>query len=385
MKTFKLRVICIQLVMSLLLMSCGSENNTEMEKTIYTFLVGAYTENDSQGIGLLFFDPEHDEMTLKTIGPGVENPSFVIADKAERRVYAVEEISGEKGGKVKMFEFDKEKGKLNMIDEAFTQGDHPCYLALSPDEKLLVVGNYSGGNFSAYSVKDKKLELLQTIHHEESSVNRERQNQAHVHSTVFHPEQNLLLVGDLGTDKIHLYSFDTDSEKPIEFHSTPFIQVEPGSGPRHLEVLEEKNIVYLIHEMTAEVGVYHLNNDEAKHLQSVSLTDEKFEGELGAAELRVSPDQRFLYASNRGDANEITCFSISNDGKLEFKQRVSSGGKMPRNFIITHDGKYLLAAHQESSDIVVFERNLENGKLKESTLKIKIPKPVYLFELEDSK
>ena len=56
---------------------------------------------------------------------------------------------------------------------------------------------------------------------------------------------------------------------------------------------------------------------------------------------------------------------------------------MPRNFNLTGDGKYLLAAHQASNDIVFFERDSITGKLTQTLWKAELPKPVYLFRLED--
>ena len=64
-------------------------------------------------------------------------------------------------------------------------------------------------------------------------------------------------------------------------------------------------------------------------------------------------------------------------------QNIPSGGLMPRNFNLTADGKYLLAAHQASNDIVIFERDSVTGKLIQTLWKAEINKPVYLFRLED--
>jgi 6-phosphogluconolactonase len=55
---------------------------------------------------------------------------------------------------------------------------------------------------------------------------------------------------------------------------------------------------------------------------------------------------------------------------------------MPRNFNLTSDGKYLLAAHQESHEIVVFERNAETGELANTGISIQGHKPVYLHPIQ---
>lgn len=362
--------------------SCDYQSEEEMIESKYTFLIGAYTDENEQGIGVLEFNPEEGLLNAKVIASGVSNPSFVISNKAQNLVFAVEETSGENGGKIKVFDFDRDQQKLTLKDELPTFGDAPCYISLSPDEKFLVVGNYSGGNFSAYKLEAGNLSHIQTIQHEGQSINAARQEKAHVHSTVFHPNGHHLLVGDLGTDKIHLYDFNPGYAVPFQPAPNPYLEVSGAAGPRHLIVHPDGKVVYLIHELTAEVGVYGFYEGKMELMQTASLTDREFIGAVGAAELRFSPDTKFLYASNRGDANDITTFEIDQEGKLNFVERIKSGGQMPRNFIITKDGKYLLAAHQESSDIVVFERNQKNGNLSPTDLKVKYHKPVYFFELD---
>lgn len=377
-----LHLIVSVVITSVILCSCDYQSEEEMIKPKYTFLIGAYTDESAQGIGLLDFDPEAGVLNANVIASEVQNPSFVIANEGQNLVFTVEETAGKDGGKVKVFEFERDSQKLTQKDEKSTFGDHPCYLSLSPDEKFLVVGNYSGGNFSAYKIDQGNLTHVQTFAHEGQSINSSRQEKAHVHSTVFHPNGQYLLVGDLGTDKIHLYDFNPDFAVPFQPAAFPYIEVEGGVGPRHLIIHPKGNTVYLIHELSAEIGVYGFEDGQMRHIQTVSLTDKNFIGAVGAAELRFSPDNKFLYASNRGDANEISSFEIDKEGKLNFVERIKSGGIMPRNFIITKDGKYVLAAHQETSDIVVFERNLRNGKLSKTNLKVNFNKPVYLYELD---
>src|SRR3546814_2718483 len=89
-----------------------------------------------------------------------------------------------------------------------------------------------------------------------------------------------------------------------------------------------------------------------------------FEGENGAAEIRISPDGRFLYASNRGEANRLTIYSIdSHSGKLTLVDHQSTLGETPRNFIISPNGRFLLAANQDRHSIVIFSRDTETGLL----------------------
>src|SRR5690606_21933211 len=96
---------------------------------------------------------------------------------------------------------------------------------------------------------------------------------------------------------------------------------------------------------------------------TVSINKDDFEGENGAAEIKLSPDGRFLYASNRGEANSIAHFAVDKDGTLNQLNVIPTGGEGPRNFNITPDGRYLLVANQNSDNITVFQRDLETGTL----------------------
>lgn len=362
-----------------ILSSCDETPQESKLPNTYTFLVGSYTSQPTEGIGLLSFDYESGIMDFTTLNSDISNPSFVISNSAQDIIFAVEE--NEKGT-VKSFAFDRATNTTTLLDEVSSYGAHPCYLALSPDESILVVGNYSSGNFSAYSVNQGKLTHIQTVTHEGSSVNLSRQSQSHVHSTVFHPDGNHLLVGDLGADKIYIYEFKPTYAVSFRPMGLGYIEVDAGAGPRHLTIHPSGKYVYLVHELSAEIGVYSFLKGKMEKLEAHTLTAPDFFGSVGAAEVRLSPDAGFLYVSNRGDANEITSFKIEGDGKLTLIERTDTGGQTPRNFTLTKDGKYLLVANQDSEDIQVFERNLQSGKLTKKSVEIKTNKPVYLFSLD---
>ena len=141
--------------------------------------------------------------------------------------------------------------------------------------------------------------------------------------------------------------------------------------------------VLVVQEMTAVMEVFDYENGVLNSRQRLSLLSEGFEGNVGAAEIRLSPDGKQVYVSNRGDANTISVFGRRPSGEYILVQNISSGGLMPRNFNLTSDGKYLLVAHQASNDIVIFERDEFTGKLTQTLWKAEVNKPVYLFRLND--
>ncbi|MBN7812798.1 lactonase family protein [Algoriphagus sp. H41] len=350
------------------------------EAPSYDFLVGTYTDSLNHGINFLSFSPAENLMTVETIAAGIANPSFVVATRDGKTVYSLEEEAGKNGGKVLTFSRNPSDNSLTLTDQDDSMGDHPCHISISPDEDFLLLGNYSGGSLSVFKVSsEQKLDFVQLIQHTGKSVNPERQEKPHVHSTTFDPEGKRVLVADLGTDKVYVYDFDASKAEPLALSGE--FPMTPGDGPRHLAFSADGKEVLVVEEMTAMLDVFSYENGKLAPKQRLSLLDEGFSGGVGAAEIRLSPDGKNVYVSNRGDANTISVFAKNAAGEYERIQNIPSGGLMPRNFNLTADGKYLLSAHQASHDIVIFERDPATGKLAQTPWKADIHKPVYLHRL----
>jgi 6-phosphogluconolactonase (cycloisomerase 2 family) len=348
----------------------------------YEFLVGTYTDSPVEGINHLSFSPSENLLTVETVAAGIANPSFVLASKDGKRVFSLEEESGVPGGQILTFDRNPEDNSLTLIDQKESGGDHPCHISLSPNEDFVILGNYTGGSLSVFKVSpDGKLQHAQTIKHRGKSINPERQEKPHVHSTTFDPEGKRVLVADLGTDKIYVYAFDPAKAEPLALSGE--FPMTPGDGPRHLAFSADGKEVLIVAEMAAVLDVHSYENGILSPKQRLSLLSEGFKGKVGAAEIRLSPDGKQVYVSNRGDANTLSVIGRNALGKYVLVQNISSGGQMPRNFNLTGDGKYLLSAHQASNDIVIFERDSITGKLTQTLWKAELHKPVYLFRLEN--
>jgi 6-phosphogluconolactonase (cycloisomerase 2 family) len=376
------------LILSLAVAACSSPKQetqvitTPTVPSNYEFLVGTYTDSPIQGINHLYFSPEENILTIETIAAGIANPSFVIASRDGKRVFSLEEVSGTPGGQILSFERNTTDNSLTLIDQKKSGGDHPCHISISPNEDFVILGNYTGGSLSVFKVSPEGMLMhAQTIKHTGKSVNPNRQEKSHVHSTTFDPDGKRVLVADLGTDKIYVYDFDASQAEPLKLSGE--FPVTPGDGPRHLTFSADGKEVLVVQEMEAAMDVFSYEDGVLELKQEISLLDEGFEGKVGAAEIRLSPDGKQVYVSNRGDANTISVFGKRPSGQYVLVQNIPSGGLMPRNFNLTADGKYLLAAHQASNDIVIFERDSFTGKLTQTLWKAEVNKPVYLFRLND--
>ena len=361
------------LMLLVLLVSCSTSKQT-------TFLVGTYTENDSQGINVIQFDTDSKAIAIQKVIPEIENPSFVITNKAKTIMVAVEETASENGGKVTSYSYDSTSNKFQKLNSLFTKGNHPCTVTFSPDEKYVIVGNYSGGNLSVFPIDQQGnlSENSQFIQYEGKSVNAERQEKPHVHSVVFHPKDSFLFVADLGRDAIEMIPFDANSKTFLQTEKAISTKVASGSGPRHLLFNKAGNTLYVTYELTNEIGIFKFENDQLQHQQTIALT--KTPTKSGsAAELRLSDDGNYLYATVRGNDNQLVIMKVNQDKNLEVIQNIATG-KAPRNFILTKDQKNILVANQDSNKITVFDRDTKSGLLSPTSSEIAIPKPVYLFK-----
>ncbi|MEO6682341.1 MAG: lactonase family protein [Ginsengibacter sp.] len=363
-------------IISSLIMIVG---NSCQSSSDYYLIAGTYTKTDSKGIYLYHFNVESGEFKLVSSTESANNPSFIAL--AGNNLYAVNETGGENPGSVSAYSFDKVNDRLTFLNAHPSGGDAPCYITVSDDKKWVVVGNYSGGNFSVLPVNDdgSLSAAIQTIQHEGSGPNKDRQNDPHVHSTMFSPDNQYLLVTDLGLDKIMVYKFDTESMKPVSDTPVSSVAVTPGSGPRHIAFGKNGKFVYLVRELDNRANVFSFNDGELKQIQEVPRHPDGNSLKMDGAEVVVSPDNRFLYISNRGDENSLSIFSIDETtGKLKAIGYESVGGRSPRNFIIDPTGNFLLVANQNSNNITIFKRDKETGQIKKTDLEIEIPMPVFL-------
>jgi 6-phosphogluconolactonase len=343
--------------------------------------IGTYTGTGSKGIYVYKFNTNTGRATWisNTDSSTASNPSYLSVTPNSKYVYAVYEDGDQKNGNVAAYSFNRASGKLKFINKQPSGGDHPCYVSTTNNNKWVAVANYTGGSASVFGVNaDGSLKpTAQVVQHEGSSVVKSRQEKPHVHSAVFSPKEDYLFVADLGIDKLMIYKFNPGVAKPLSQSS--FAASIPGSGPRHFTFHPNNKFAYLIEELTGTVAAYQYSNGKLIFVQRIATHPVDYNGAFGSADIHVSPDGKFLYASNRGDENNIAIFSVNpSTGKLKLAGYQSTMGKTPRNFMIDPTGKFLLAANQNSDNIVVFKRNKTTGLLTPTGTEISVPKPVCL-------
>lgn len=341
----------------------------------FNLLIGTYTNGcESKGIYVYEFDTNTGNFSFKNASE-VINPSYLAVSPDNKFVYSVNENGAQ--SKVSSFSFDSVSGKLDFLNSQDSKGADPCYII--NDDKNVIVANYSGGNISVFGKNgDGSIsEAKQVVQHYGKGINAKRQEKPHVHMVHFSPDRKFVLSNDLGNDKVYSYQYDPNSAKE-NLKVKDSVSLSPGSGPRHLTFSKDGKHVYLLQELNGALTVFSYSKGKLKKMTETSILAKDFKGTFSSADLHVSPDGKFLYASNRGEANDISIFKILKKGKLELKGQTSTLGKGPRNFAIDPTGNFLLVAHQYSNNIVIFKRDMATGMITDTGKRIDLCSPVCL-------
>jgi len=341
--------------------------------------VGTYTGHGSDGIRIVELDEATGQISHITDSAPVPNPTFLALHPNGNLLFAALEIDNYAGGNqgaLASFAVRDAGRRLELLNIVESGGIGPCHVAVDPNGRYLAAANYVSGTVSVTAIhKDGLLgEKSAIIEHRGSSVHPSRQGSPHAHSVTFTPDQEHLIAADLGTDHLHVYAFDAARGTLGQAH---LVGTRPGSGPRHLAFHPNGNVCYVVKELTSEISIYEYHPDGSlRQLQRVdaraayaepnhdSRKEERTQRpENTGADIHVDHEGRFLYYSNRGD-DTIGTFAVSPDGlHLEQREQVPTLGQTPRNFALTPDGDFLIAANQDGDTLVPFRRDRTTGRL----------------------
>jgi 6-phosphogluconolactonase len=343
-------------------------------QTTYAFFGSFNRDKNTEGLYVYKLDTVSGKLSKVTAVKGILNPSFLTVSLDGKYVFACTESKTKNAGSVSSFKFDPEHQTLSYINSQKSGGENPVYVSVHKNGKWLVNANYSEGSVSVYPVWENGTiqPSVQNFHFSEGSINPDRQDRSHIHAAVFSPDFNYLFLPDLGADKIRSYKFNTENDKPLYVQEPSFTKTHPGSGPRHFTFHPNGKFGYCIEEMGGAVTVYSYENVTLNELQRINTHSEKYKDDFESSDIHLSPDGKFLYASNRGMENNIAIFSIQDNGTLKNIGYQSTKGKHPRVFGLDPSGKFLIATNTGTNSVVVFRRNTITGLLKKVGKKIKI-------------
>ena len=252
------------------------------------------------------------------------------------------------------------------------------YISLDRNGRFLFGASYGGHLVSVNAVGgDGRVlpEPLQVI-----TVGR------NAHSILVDATNRFVYVPNLGTDQIFQFVFDEKSGR-LASNTPAVVQMKQGTGPRHFIFSSDNRFVYLLSELVATVTTLSLDGKTGLLTEVSSASalppDSRLQpgaprggigapggppprntdNDIWAADLHLTPNGKFLYASER-TSSTLAAFSVdSASGKLSYLSSAPTE-KQPRGFAIDPKGRFLVASGEKSETISVYAIDPANGALK---------------------
>lgn len=346
-----------------------------MPASAQTVFIGSY----SPSIQAVPFDS-----TTGRFGPArpaapLVNASWIAKSPDARVLYAVSESHA---GSLHAYSIGADDS-LTPLNTRPTEGRGPCDVAVSPDARLAAVANYSGGSVIVYALSPAdgslgdRVAFFQNTH--ASRAHPDRQKNPHAHGITWSPDGRLLLVPDLGGDRVYIYSRELGTEFVTTNLAQPWLELPPSSGPRHAQFSPDGKHLYIINELDNTLAAVAFDADAATFtiVQIVPTLPPEFTGPTKTAEVVVHPAGHTVYTSNRGH-DTLALFSRDPaTGRLAARGHVPVPPG-PRHFALSPDSRWLLSAGQDADRIEIFSVCPATGDLAAHDPGLSLPKPVCL-------
>jgi len=351
----------------------------------HLIFIGTYTKTGSRGIYALRLDGRTGTLSDPRAAAETANPTFLALHPGGRVLYALGNagtVAGAPGGAVSAYALEPGTGRLTLLNQQPSGTIGLSHLAVDATGRTLVAVSYGGGQVVAFPVgADGRLgERTVFISHQGPlGPNPARQEKPHPHSVTFAPDNRFAFIADLGLDRVFSYRLDA-ARALLTPNDPPFISVTPGSGPRHSAFSTDGRFFHVLGEIDGSVTAcaYDRARGTGEPFQHISTLPAGFKvtDPDRAAEIRVHPNGRFVYASNRGHDSIAVFARDSVTGRLTLVEIVPGGGKAPRNFTLSPDGAWLVCAHQDSDSLAVFRVDGPSGRLVRTGGTVSVPMPV---------
>ncbi len=329
------------------------------------FLGGYTAKGPNKGIYAIRLDGETGLLGAPVLAAEAVDPAWITLTPDKKFLYAIHPSAAQAIG----FAVDPANGKLTPLPAPNAPAaSAPSHLAVDATGRVLVAANYRDGFVAALPIRaDGSLGAASRVVHEGKGLHPTRQEKPHPHSVTLSPDNRFVIVADLGVDKIFSYALDSAAAK-LTPANPPFVATPPGAGPRHFKFGPDARHAYAINELANTIAAYDYASASGALTprQIVSTLPAGFTAPTTTAEVRVHPNGKFLYGSNRGH-DSIAVFAIdAAQGTLTPLEIVETGGKTPRNFALSPDGKWLVCGHQDTAFISVFRVDAATGRLTRS-------------------
>lgn len=335
-------------------------------------------DSPSEGVYHLSLNEATGELSAATLAAKADKPGFLAKHPKLDVLYST---SREGVVAWRIVRREGEPPRLEQMGARRSGDGSASHVSVDRAGAVLFSAQYGGGSVASYPLKEDgaigmRVSLLE--HDEPSGVVPDRQKECHPHWAGPSPDNQYVLVPDLGADRVYVHKLDAHSGRLTPHGS---VATPPGGGPRHLKFHPGGRWAYVVNEMGMSVNVlrYDADKGELSLVETVpTLSQQQIDHEStnSGAEVRMHPTGRFLYVSNRGH-DSVTVFRVDEStGRLTLVEVEPIRGAWPRNFGLSPSGKWLLAAGGESHTLAVFEIDPQTGALQYARKMAYVPSPI---------
>lgn len=371
----------------------GTTGPSDLNGDSLTLVIGSYAQSNEEGIKIYSFNQSTADVAFVSAVSGISNPSFLVQASDKTRFYCVSE-NDEKSASAVALRYNPDNPSLSILNAQQTNGGAPCNIMVSEDMKYVFTANYGGGNLSVFPLDSAGLLLpATTVEFKGSGPDKNRQAGPHIHSVNMSPDGKHIWANDLGSDRVRVIDMNTihsmcvpadvtsDDKHPgigntIVHNDRNDIVLPAGAGPRHTCFTADGRFAYIISELSGDIIALECSGNARPAIIQTVKADTV--NARGSADIHLSPDNKYLYASCRLKADGIAVFKVdSTNGRL-LRAGYQLTGKHPRNFTITPNGKFVLVACRDENAVEIYSRDEHTGMLKDTGKKIGMKAPVCL-------
>jgi 6-phosphogluconolactonase len=299
-------------------------------------------------------------------GMPAEGGPSVMAVSPDRRVLYVGQRAGPA---ITAFRIDPKTGELGAARTA-AQRHAPTFLAVDRTGRFMLVAYYQGGGAAVFRIADDgtvgapSQEWLATATGAHA-IATDRSNRfayvphiARIQDNVLEPPKNIA-----GPNTIMQFRFDAESGS-LSPNVPPQVAQSDLAGPRHYCFHPTLDLVYFSNEQGSSVTLYRIapGNGTLAALQTISTLPAGFDARNTCSQIHLTPSAQFLYIGNRGH-NSIAGFRVDPETGLLMPAGHAATESVPSAFCLDPEGKFLFAAGTASSRLASYRIDGENGAL----------------------
>lgn len=322
-----------------------------VEKTVTTFAV----------------NPDSGELTKISSLQLPESPGAMDLSPSGKHVYVAMAGRDAKTNKATAFVATLERQKDNTLTLSATAAiaTRPPYIRADDSGQYLMMAHYASGEINVYRIKDGIVTSEHLDYHKTEKT---------AHCVEMDPSGRFVYVPHTAPNSIYQYVLDAETGKLIP--NTPPTVSGPDEEhqyhqPRHIAFHPSLSMAFTSNERGGGISAYSLNRKTGalKLKQTLSALPEGYTGGAAAADIRITPNGKFVYVSNRDleerepHQDSIAAFSINRRGDL---QRIGTYPAVwfPRSMTINQSGRFLYAAGQKSGTLISYAIDAKTGALQ---------------------